>query len=290
MRTRTFQRAAGPVPRVPHSRCIIVGQKDKAVHSDMTHSLYDKTHIRWPESDNPLLWHLYSCAAMPFTGCTVTQIELQDDIGEIMRAFHFVDLLYTCFIFTWGHAAQVQLRELCYRCLAIKCKSVLVLLCYSITWVENQYQNDNKNVVCQNTSLGQYISRSNIALLSTSLIAMLLTWLLLRAHMTQEYRFAHLHYILYDRRPSGQTVRLGLGSVPSGWLAREQAGLQTTARWTMSRNSAWKCKPGGEQHRPWWWWASRVPSSSGWTRTGLRSWRAGWVCSGSPPTSLIQGN
>lgn len=65
--------------------------------------------------------------------------------------------------------------------------------------------------------------------------------------MTLEYRFAHLHYVLYDRRPSGQIVRLHLGAVPSGWPAREQAGLRTTARWTMSRNSARKWKPGGEQ-------------------------------------------
>lgn len=45
----------------------------------------------------------------------------------------------------------------------------------------------------------------------------------------------YLHHIFYDRSPSGQVVRLLLGTIPSDCFAREYARLKTKAQETISR-------------------------------------------------------
>lgn len=45
--------------------------------------------------------------------------------------------------------------------------------------------------------------------------------------MIEKSLLTHLHYVFYDRRPSGKIVRLILGTIPPGWLAGKQTRLET---------------------------------------------------------------
>lgn len=54
--------------------------------------------------------------------------------------------------------------------------------------------------------------------------------------MIEKSLLTHLHYVFYDRRPSGKIVRLILGTIPPGWLAGKQTRLETREEEIINNN------------------------------------------------------